>query len=49
MDKYHDYVVIIGKCDEIPAKMYLAKRYSPIMLFISRESPKDWYSKNFEF
>ena len=34
--KYHCYIVVISKCDETPAKMYLAKHYTLIMLFIWR-------------
>ena len=35
--KYHCYVVIIDKCDKMPAYLYLAKQLSVIVLFIHQK------------
>ena len=41
--KYHCYIVIINKCDKIPAYLYLAKQISLIMVFIYQNYPYVWF------
>ena len=36
------YIVIINKCDKIPAFLYLAKHGSLIVLFIPQKYPFMW-------